>query len=101
MSEHKWKTVPATLTDEMAATAARIADGPVVSFQEHWDAMLSASPVPPVSLEEALKVLGAVVAPLEAYAAHLASIDAPETQRKGVGVRIAAARALISRARRT
>lgn len=39
----EWQTVPKTLTDEMIETARRIADGPDVSFQEHWDAMLASS----------------------------------------------------------
>lgn len=41
-----WKLVPVVLTDEMEEVAARISDGPLVSFHEHWHAMLAAAPEP-------------------------------------------------------
>lgn len=44
--EVDWVMVPRKLTEEMEDVAARISDGPSVTFQEHWDAMLAASPMP-------------------------------------------------------
>lgn len=39
-----WVVVPKELTEEMNDKAAYISDGPSVTYQEHWEAMLATSP---------------------------------------------------------
>ncbi len=38
-----WQTVPKVLTDAMLEAARQIDDGPLRSYQEHWDMMLAAA----------------------------------------------------------
>jgi hypothetical protein len=41
-----WQLVPKVLTEEMHEVARNIEDGPSVTYQEHWDAMLRAAASP-------------------------------------------------------
>jgi hypothetical protein len=40
----EWKLVPVKLTEAMIEVARDIAEGPYITFQEHWTRMLDAAP---------------------------------------------------------
>lgn len=43
-TEDGWQLVPRTLTDAMIEAARSVDDGPLRTYQEHWDIMLAAAP---------------------------------------------------------